>query len=127
MSVFRNHYSDLSYHNVIGFTINRIFRLPNPVEFSWNGKWKGGGIKCRAFASKKCYIYLQFFLKGGGDKILVHQVAKQRKDCCIYRIFSSDIKHTRMSLSSAFMSILWHHKSGSYLQDKLWQYVSTLT
>lgn len=52
------------------------------------------------------YLSTIFFEGGGGDKILVHQVAKQRKDCCIYRIFSSDIKHTRMSLSSAFMSIL---------------------
>lgn len=107
MSVFRNHYSDLSYHNVIGFTINRIFRLPNPVEFSSNRKWKRGGYQMQGFRFQEVLYLSTIFFEGGGDKILVHQVAKQRKDCCcIYRIFSSDIKHTRMSLSSAFMSIL---------------------
>lgn len=55
MSVFRNHYSDLSYHNIIGFTVNRIFRSPNPVKYFWKGKWKrGGGNQMQGF----CYILL---------------------------------------------------------------------
>lgn len=66
MSVFRNHYSDLSYHNVIGFTINRIFRLPNPVEFSWNGKWKrGGGVSNAGLSLPRSVIvvvFTEFFL-----------------------------------------------------------------
>lgn len=69
MSVFRNHYSDLSYHNVIGFTINRIFRLPNPVEFSSNGKWKrGGGYQMQGFRFQEVLYLSTIFLKGGGIK-----------------------------------------------------------
>lgn len=124
MSIFRNHYSDLTYHDIIGFTINWIYRSPNPaVKISWNGK---GESQCRAFATfclqKILYLCANFFWKGGGI-----QVTKQHEDCCcFYRIFSSDIEH-RVSLSSAFMSIHWHHKSGSQWQDKLWHYVFTST
>lgn len=72
MSVFRNHYSDLSYHNIIGFTLNRIFRSPNPVNIFEKENGRGGGGNqmqgfCYILLSKSVTFIYNYF--EGGNKI----------------------------------------------------------